>query len=177
VCFLTLCCKKGHRQNFCKFCTHSKIVVKINISRTFLHRDLRYNLLFSGLFFFFSWPWGLWRGGPWWKLCLWIPHRSKTVRQAREENSRNSQDANVCYSTRPFYQYNLYQPFLTGFVQYFVDCCYLYNVMVVSSFCSYRKYVRYISLWKQFQVQYFRPSWFMIFWYTDSRKKQEVVYM
>lgn len=102
-----------------------------------MHGDFHYNLLFSGLFFFFSWHWGLWRGGPWWKLCLWIPHRSKTVRQAREENSGNSQDASVCYCTRPVYQYSLYQPFLTGFVQYFVDCCYLYNLMVVLSFWKY----------------------------------------
>lgn len=107
---------------------------KIWIGHFFAQRP---SLLFSGLFVFFSWHWGLWRGGPWWKLCLWIPHCSKTVRQAREENSRNSQDANVCYSTHPFYQYSLYQPFLTGFVQYFVDCCYLYNLMVVSSFWKY----------------------------------------
>ena len=41
--------------------------------------------------------------------------------------------------------------------------------------CFYRMCVLYILLWKQFQVQYFSTSWFMIFWYTDSRKKQEVL--
>lgn len=177
--------QKRSQAKFCKFRTHS------NINRSLLNRDLHYFLkldcyskcniwiIFWLGFFFFSWHWGLWRGRPWWKLCLWIPHRSKTVRQARKENSRNSQDANVCYSTHSFYRYSVYQPFLTVFVQYFVDCSCSYNVIVVVSFWKYLS----VFTGNMYCIMYCKSSFrsnildplYLWFFDTPVPKKQEVV--